>query len=76
MAMFPIFMIGLVVGIAVSYAFYKFKQDIPSDIKLRTQENIIKQQSNDNNMLESLNKKLYDKIDRLEHELAKYKEAE
>ncbi len=62
MAMFPIFMIGLVVGIAVSYAFYKYKQDIPSDIKIRTQENIIKQQQNDLNMLENLNNKLYSEI--------------
>ena len=62
MAMFPIFIIGLVVGIAVSYAFYKYKQDIPSDIKIRTQENIIKQQQNDLNMLENLNNKLYSEI--------------
>ena len=62
MAMFPIFMIGLVVGITVSYAFYKFKQDIPSDVKIRTQENIIKQQQNDVNMLENLNNKLYSEI--------------
>ena len=41
MAMFPIFMIGLVVGIAVSYAFYKYKQDIPSEVKIHVQENII-----------------------------------
>lgn len=62
MAMFPIFIIGLIVGIVVSYAFYKYKQDIPSDIKIRTQENIIKQQQNDLNMLENLNNKLYSEI--------------
>lgn len=62
MAMFPIFIIGLIVGIVVSYAFYKYKQDIPSDIKIHTQENIIKQQQNDLNMLENLNNKLYSEI--------------
>lgn len=73
MAMFPIFMIGLVVGIAVSYAFYKYKQDIPSETKIHVQENIINQQKNDINTLEQLNNKLYDKIDKLEKEIADIK---
>ncbi len=73
MNMFPIFMIGLVVGIAVSYAFYKFKQDVPSEVKIRTQENIIKQQNNDIKLVEELNNKLYDKIDKLEAELKELK---
>ncbi len=73
MAMFPIFMIGLVVGIAVSYAFYKYKQDIPSETKIHVQENIINQQKNDINILEHLNNKLYDKIDKLEKEIADIK---
>lgn len=73
MAMFPIFMIGLVVGIAVSYAFYKFKQDVPSEVKIRTQENIIKQQDNDIKLVEKVNSKLYDKIDKLEAELKELK---
>lgn len=73
MAMFPIFMIGLVVGIAVSYAFYKYKQDIPSETKIHVQENIINQQKNDINILEQLNNKLYNKIDKLEKEIADIK---
>ncbi len=70
MAMFPIFMIGLVVGMAVSYAFYKYKQDIPSETKIHVQENIINQQKDDIHILEQLNDKLYDKIDKLEKEIA------
>jgi hypothetical protein len=66
-------MIGLVVGIAVSYAFYKFKQDVPSEVKIRTQENIIKQQDNDIKLVEKVNSKLYDKIDKLEAELKELK---
>ena len=73
MAMFPIFMIGLVVGIAVSYAFYKYKQDIPSKTKIHVQENIKKKKKNDINILEQLNNKLYNKIDKLEKEIADIK---
>lgn len=73
MAMFPIFMIGLIVGIAVSYAFYKFKEDVPSEVKMRAQDLEIERQKRDNELLETLNKKLYDKIDKLEYELNKLK---
>jgi hypothetical protein len=66
-------MIGLVVGIAESYAFYKFKQDVHSEVKIRTQENIIKQQDNDIKLVEKVNSKLYDKIDKLEAELKELK---
>ena len=73
MAMFPIFMIGLIVGIALSYAFYKFKEDVPSEVKMRAQDLEIERQKRDNELLETLNKKLYDKIDKLEYELNKLK---
>lgn len=73
MAMFPIFMIGLIVGIAISYAFYKFKQDVPSEVRIRAQELEIERQKKDNSMLENINKRLYDKIDKLEYELNKLK---
>lgn len=73
MDMFPIFIIGVIVGIALSYTFYKYKEDVPSEIKIRTQENIIKRQNNDNKLLEDLNERLYNKIDRLEAELAEVK---
>ena len=76
MAMFPIFMIGLIVGVAVSYAFYKYKEDVPSEVKIRAQEQIIRQQQNDIKLVEELNKKLYDKIDKLECRLADYIKSE
>lgn len=76
MSMFPVFIMGLIVGLIVSYVYYTYKKDIPSDVKIRAQEHIIKQQNDDNTILENLNKKLYDKIDRLEQELARYKEIE
>lgn len=73
MAMFPIFMIGVVVGIALSYAFYKFKEDVPSTIKIEMQERQIKQQDSDNKMLNDLVDRLYKKIGTLETELKELK---
>ena len=73
MAMLPIFMIGFIVGVAISYTFYVYKKDVPSDVKIRMQEEEIIRQKDDNNMLEQLNKKLYEKIDKLEHQLNELK---
>ena len=73
MAMFPVFMIGVIVGITSSYAFYKYKEDVPSEVKMKWQEKEIKRQKNYNELLYNLNKKLYDKIDKLEYELSELK---
>ena len=73
MAMFPIFMIGVVVGIALSYAFYKYKEDVPSELKIEMQERQIKQQDGDNKMLNDLVDRLYKKIETLETELKELK---
>lgn len=73
MAMFPIFMIGVVVGIALSYAFYKYKEDVPSEVKIQMQERQIRQQDSDNKMLNDLVDRLYKKIEGLENELKEYK---
>lgn len=67
MAMLPIFMIGLIVGIALSYAWYKYKEDVPSKVKVELQEKEIKRQKSDNEMLHNLIDKLYKKIDELEN---------
>ena len=68
MNMLPIFMIGLIVGIALSYAWYKYKEDVPSKVKVELQEKEIKRQKSDNEMLHNLIEKLYKKIDELEKE--------
>ena len=73
MAMFPIFMIGVIVGIALSYAFYKYKEDVPSQVKIRMQERQIKSQESDNKMLNDLVDRLYKKIEKLETELKELK---
>lgn len=73
MAMFPVFMIGVIIGIALSYAFYKYKEDVPSEVKIQLQEKQIKSQESDNKMLNDLVDRLYKKIDTLETELKEYK---
>ena len=71
MAMLPIFMIGMVVGIILSYAFYKYKEDTPSNAKIEWQEREIEQLEKDNDMLMNLNEKLYNEINDLKQELNK-----
>ena len=73
MAMFPVFMIGVIIGIALSYAFYKYKEDVPSELKIQIQERELKQQESDNKMLNDLVDRLYKKINTLETELKEYK---
>ena len=73
MAMFPIFMIGAIIGIALSYAFYKYKEDVPSQVKIKMQERQIKSQESDNKILNDLVDKLYKKIETLETELKELK---
>ena len=73
MAMFPVFMIGVIIGIALSYAFYKYREDTPSQVKIQMQERQIKSQENDNKMLNDLVDRLYKKIETLETKLKELK---
>ena len=73
MTMLPIFMIGVIIGIALSYAFYKYKEDVLSQVKIQMQERQIKQQDSDNKMLNDLVDRLYKKIETLETELKELK---
>ena len=53
MAMLPVFMLGLTLGIAISYAWYMYKRDVPSEVKLKLQEaEIIKYKSDVQILLE------------------------
>ena len=67
MAMFPIFMIGLVLGAICMWAYINLKQNIPSETRLKLLEDEIRSLKNDNDLLEKLNTKLYAKIDKLEN---------
>ena len=67
MAMFPIFMIGLVLGAVCRWAYGNLKRDVPSETRLKLLEDEIRSLKNDNNLLEKLNAKLYAKINKLEN---------
>ena len=67
MAMFPIFMIGLVLGVICTWAYFNLKRDVPSETRLKLLEDEIRSLKNDNDLLEKLNTKLYAKIDKLEN---------
>ena len=67
MAMFPIFMIGLVLGAICMLAYVNLKRDVPSETRLKLLEDEIRSLKNDNDLLEKLNTKLYAKIDKLEN---------
>lgn len=73
MVMFPAFMTGVIIGIALSYAFYKYKEDVPSQVKIQMQERQIKSQESDNKMLNDLVDRLYKKIETLETKLKELK---
>ena len=67
MAMFPIFMIGLVLGAICMWAYVNLKRDVPSETRLKLLEDEIRSLKNDNDLLDKLNSKLYAKIDKLEN---------
>ena len=68
MAMLPVFLIGLFVGILLSYAWYLYKKDTPSDVKLKIQQAEIMRYKCDLEQLEKLNEKLYKEIAELKNE--------
>ena len=67
MAMFPIFMIGLILGAICMWAYINLKQNTPSETRLKLLEDEIRSLKNDNDLLKKLNTKLYAKIDKLEN---------
>ena len=67
MAMFPIFMIGLILGAICMWAYINLKQNTPSETRLKLLEDEIRSLKNDNDLLEKLNTKRYAKIDKLEN---------
>lgn len=73
MAMFPIFMIGLVAGILLSSVYNMYRKETPSETKFRMQEAEIMRHKSDKEMLDKLVDKLYAKIDKLEKELHEIK---
>jgi hypothetical protein len=68
MGMFPVFIIGFLVGFILTYAVYCYKKDAPSETKLHIQEAEIIRYKSDIAQLEKLNEKLYEEIAELKNE--------
>lgn len=73
MAMFPIFIIGLISGIILSSVYNMYRKETPSETQFRMLTRELEQEKNDKEMLDKLVDKLYAKIDKLEKELNKVK---
>lgn len=73
MNMLPIFIVGILVGGLLVYAWVNLKMHSPSALQVELQEKEIARQKSDNEILHNLIDKLYNKIDTLEEELNKNK---
>ena len=62
MAMFPIFMIGLIAGAILGYIFSIYKKETPSETKFKLQEAEIIRLKEDIKMLETVNEGLNIKL--------------
>ncbi len=69
MAMLPIFVFGIVVGIVVTNIYHMYKTETPSETRLHMLEKELEQEKKDKEMLDKLVNKLYAKIDELEHKI-------
>ena len=69
MAMLPIFVFGIVVGVVVTNVYHMYKKETPSETRLHMLEQELEQEKKDKEMLDKLVNKLYAKIDELEHKL-------
>lgn len=58
MAMFPVFIIGMVAGIAVAYLYFHYIKSIPSNTRFKLLEETLKNTQADLVMLEEENEKL------------------
>ena len=65
MAMFPIFMLGIVAGILISYVFFHYVKTIPTNTKFKLQEDTIKNRQDDMRSMELVNDDLRRQIDEL-----------
>lgn len=70
-AMLPIFVLGLIVGFGVGYAGAMAKLDIPSNAKLKMQEEQLKNAQIDLQTFELELEKAYDEIRKLKEKLSK-----
>lgn len=69
MAMLPIFVFGIAVGIVVTNIYHMYKKETPSETRLHMLEKELEQEKKDKEMLDKLVEKLYKRIDDLKDEL-------
>ncbi len=69
MAMLPIFVFGIVVGVVVTNIYHMYKKETPSETRLHMLEKELEQEKKDKEMLDKLVEKLYKRIDDLKDEL-------
>ena len=65
MAMFPIFMLGIVAGILISYVFFHYVKTIPTNTNFKLQEDTIKNMQDAMSSMELVNDDLRRQIDEL-----------
>lgn len=69
MAMLPIFVFGIVVGVVVTNIYHMYKKETPSETRLHMLEKELEQEKKDKEMLDKLVETLYKRIDDLKDEL-------
>lgn len=74
MAMFPIFMIGLVLGAICMWAYVNLKRDVPSETRLKLLEDEIMSLKNDKEMLEKCIHKKDVAIKQLKEDIQSFEE--
>ena len=72
--MFPIFMIGLVLGAICMWTYANLKRDVPSDIRLKLLEDEIRSLKNDKEMLEKCIHKKNVAIKQLKEDIQSFEE--
>lgn len=69
MAMLPVFVFGIAVGIVGTNIYHMYKKETPSETRLHMLEQELEQEKKDKEMLDKLVEKLYKRIDDLKDEL-------
>ena len=73
MAMFPIFIIGLIAGIGLAAVYFHYVKSVPSNTKFKLQEKQLKNAQDDLRMLDAELTKAKNQIEKLKAEKQKTK---
>lgn len=71
MAMFPIFIIGLIAGIGLAAVYFHYVKFVPSNTKFKLQEDTIENMREDMRTMELVNEDLRNQIEKLKAEKRK-----